>query len=76
MTFGIHDPVLGEEVAALIVPADDALTETDLRRFLLDRLVQFKVPRKIWFVDEIPRTSTGKIYRSAGTRKYSGKSEE
>jgi len=76
MTFGIADPVLGEDIGAMVVPADDALTETDLRRFLLDRLVQFKIPRKIWFVDEIPRTSTGKLYRSAGTRKYSGKSEE
>jgi len=76
MTFGIADPVLGEDVGAIIVPADDALTETDLRRFLLDRMIQFKVPRKIWFVDEIPRTSTGKPSRSAGTQKYTGKLEE
>ncbi len=71
MAFGITDPVLGEDVAALIVPADDALSETDLRRFLLDRLAPFKLPRKIWFVDTIPRTETGKPQRQEGTRRYS-----
>jgi acyl-CoA synthetase (AMP-forming)/AMP-acid ligase II len=71
MTFGIADPVLGEDVAAMVVPADDHLTETDLRRFLLDRLVQFKIPRKIRFVDRIPRTPTGKPQRHTGSKRYS-----
>jgi acyl-CoA synthetase (AMP-forming)/AMP-acid ligase II len=70
MTFGIADTILGEDVAALIVPADDSLTGADLRRFLLDRLAPFKLPRKIWFVDEIPRTATGKPLRRAGTERY------
>jgi acyl-CoA synthetase (AMP-forming)/AMP-acid ligase II len=71
MTFGIADPVLGEDVAALVVPADDHLTETDLRIFLLDRLVQFKVPRRIWFVEAVPRNAAGKPLRRAGTERYS-----
>jgi acyl-CoA synthetase (AMP-forming)/AMP-acid ligase II len=73
MTFGITDPVLGEDVAAVVVPADEKVTETDLRLYLLDHLVQFKVPKKIWFAEEIPRTATGKPSRSAGTLKYPGK---
>jgi len=71
MTFGIADPVLGEDIGALIVPADDNLTETDLRRFLMDRLIQFKLPKKIWFVEQIPRTPTGKPRRYKGTEQYS-----
>ena len=71
MTFGIADPVLGEDVAAIVVPADEKITETDLRMYLLDRLIQFKVPRKIWFVDRIPRTPTGKPQRHEGTRRFS-----
>lgn len=71
MTFRIADPVLGEDVAALIVPADNLLTETDLRHFLLDRLIQFKIPKKIWFVDKIPKTPTGKPMRHKGTQRYS-----
>jgi acyl-CoA synthetase (AMP-forming)/AMP-acid ligase II len=72
MTFGIADPVLGEDIAVLIVPADDSLTETDLRRFLLERLAPFKLPRKTWFVDGIPRTATVKPLRNEVTKQYSG----
>jgi acyl-CoA synthetase (AMP-forming)/AMP-acid ligase II len=71
MTFGITDPVLGEDVAAMVVPASDRVTETELRRFLLDRLAPFKVPRKIWFVDEVPKTPSGKPMRHEGTLRYS-----
>jgi acyl-CoA synthetase (AMP-forming)/AMP-acid ligase II len=71
MTFGIPDPVLGEEVLAMVVPADDHITESDLRLFLLDHLVQFKVPRRIYFVDTIPKNPAGKPMRYMGTRKYS-----
>jgi acyl-CoA synthetase (AMP-forming)/AMP-acid ligase II len=71
MAFAVKDAVLGEDVAAMVVPADDKLTETELRHFLLDNLVQFKVPRKIWFVDKIPRTPMGKPQRYLGTERYS-----
>jgi acyl-CoA synthetase (AMP-forming)/AMP-acid ligase II len=71
MTFGIADPVLGEDVAAIVVPADEKITEADLRMYLLDRLIQFKVPRKIYFVAEIPKTATGKPQRQIGTKRYS-----
>jgi acyl-CoA synthetase (AMP-forming)/AMP-acid ligase II len=47
------------------------VTEQVLRMYLLDRLVQFKIPRKIDFVDTVPRTPTGKPLRHAGTEMYS-----
>ena len=71
MTFGIPDPVLGEDVAAMVVTADASITEQELRRYVLDRLVQFKIPRRIYFVDAIPKTPTGKPMRHEGTRRYS-----
>ena len=71
MTFRIDDPVLGEEIAAMVVRADGRVSEEDLRRYLLDRLVQYKIPKKIWFVDEIPQDPTGKPLRYVGTRRYS-----
>ena len=71
MAFGIAEPVLGEDIAAMVVPADERITETDLRMYLLDRLVQFKVPTRIYFVDEIPKTPTGKPRRYMGTQRYS-----
>jgi oxalate---CoA ligase len=71
MAFGVMDPVLGEDIAAMVVPADNEVTETELRNYLLDHLVQFKVPRRIYFVDAIPKTPTGKPMRYEGTRRYS-----
>jgi len=70
MAFRIDDPVLGEDVAVMVVRADETVSEQDLRRYLLDRLIQFKVPRRIFFVDEIPKGPTGKLLRYAGTERY------
>ena len=71
MAFAIGDPVLGEDVAAMVVPADETVTEADLRIFLLDHLVQFKVPKRIFFADTIPRNPSGKPLRYEGTKRYS-----
>jgi oxalate---CoA ligase len=71
MAFGVTESVLGEDIAAMVVPADERITEKELRMFLHDHLIQFKVPRRIYFVDEIPKTSTGKPRRYVGTQKYS-----
>jgi oxalate---CoA ligase len=70
MSFQVPDPVLGEDVEAMVVRADPRVSEEELRRYLLDRLVQFKVPRRIWFVDEIPKNTAGKPLRYIGTGRY------
>ena len=77
MAFRIDDPVLGEDVAAMVVRSDETVSEHDLRRYLLDRLVQFKIPRRIYVVDEIPKGPTGKLLRYVGTERYNkGTSED
>jgi acyl-CoA synthetase (AMP-forming)/AMP-acid ligase II len=72
MSFGIADPVLGEEIGALVVPATAGLTEPALRQFLLDRLIPFKIPGRIWFVEAIQKTATGKPLRQEAARRYGG----
>jgi len=72
MSFMVADPVLGEDIEAMVVRADPLISGEELRRYLLDRLVQFKVPRRIRFVDAIPKNATGKPLRSLGTRRYGG----
>ena len=58
-----HDK-LGEEVAAAVVLREGtAPTERELRDFAAGRLADFKVPRKIVFLDEIPKGATGKLQR-------------
>ena len=62
--FGIPHDKLGEEVGAAVVLREGAtLTEKELREFTAKRLADFKVPRKILFMDEIPKGATGKLQR-------------
>ncbi len=64
LTFAMPHPLLGEEVAAAIVLREDAeAAEHELRDFVAARLAQFKVPRKIIFLKEIPKGATGKLQR-------------
>jgi acyl-CoA synthetase (AMP-forming)/AMP-acid ligase II len=62
--FGMPHPKLGEEVAAVVVLRDGhAATEHELQRFVSQHAADFKVPRKILFMDEIPKGATGKLQR-------------
>ena len=64
VTFGIPHDKLGEEVGAVVVLREGiAATEKELREFASIRLADFKVPRKILFLDEIPKGATGKLQR-------------
>ena len=58
-----HDK-LGEEVAAAVVLREGAsATERELRDFVAGRLADFKVPRRIVVLAEIPKGPTGKLQR-------------
>jgi oxalate---CoA ligase len=64
VAFAMPHEMLGEDVAAAVVLRDGAsVTEKELRAFLSERLAGFKVPRKILFLDEIPKGATGKLQR-------------
>ncbi|TWG98282.1 acyl-CoA synthetase (AMP-forming)/AMP-acid ligase II [Mesorhizobium sp. J18] len=65
----VADPVRGEEVVALIVPAekpsDERVLAEDIVRYCLTRLAYYKAPGFVAFVDAIPLTATEKIQRGA-----------
>lgn len=64
VTFAIPHKSLGEEIAAAVVLRDGAeADEKSIRAFAGERLAPFKVPRKIIFLDEIPKGATGKLQR-------------
>ena len=64
LTFAVPHPKLGEEVAAAIVLREGhAADQQGLRDFASVRLADFKVPRRIVFLDEIPKGATGKLQR-------------
>jgi oxalate---CoA ligase len=62
--FGTPHPRLGEDVAAAVVLREGAMvTPLELREFLLPTLAQFKIPRRVVFVDRLPKGATGKVQR-------------
>jgi acyl-CoA synthetase (AMP-forming)/AMP-acid ligase II len=64
LTFSIPHAMLGEEVGAAVVLREGMeVTERELRDFAARQLADFKVPRKIVFLPEIPKGATGKLMR-------------
>ena len=64
VTFAMPHDKLGEDVAAAVVLKEGAAaTERELRDYAARRLTDFKVPRRIVIVAEIPKGATGKLQR-------------
>ena len=71
--FGIADPDLGEVVAAAIVlEAGAKLNQEQVLQALRPLLARFKLPRKIVFVDELPRNAMGKVQKNVLRDRYGG----
>ncbi len=64
VTFAVPHARLGEDVATAVVLRKGAsLSEKELREFAARRLADFKVPRTVLFLPEIPKGATGKLQR-------------
>ncbi|MFD0980605.1 acyl--CoA ligase [Tropicimonas aquimaris] len=64
VTFSIPHPKLGEEIGAAVVIREGAEADArGIRDYASGRLADFKVPRQIVVLDEIPKGATGKIQR-------------
>jgi acyl-CoA synthetase (AMP-forming)/AMP-acid ligase II len=72
--FGVPHPAWGEEVAAAVVLKGEA-TEAEIVAHCRARLAEFKCPKKIYVVEAIPRTATGKIQRLNVAAKLAGGSK-
>ena len=61
---GVADEPLSQEVGAAIAVVPEAEADAAaIRDFVKDRVAGYKYPRKIWFVDELPKGPTGKILK-------------
>mgnify|MGYP001765849508 CR=1 FL=1 len=61
-----------EIVIAVIVPAAGvAPSAEDIRDAIKDRVAKFKVPKKVLFIDELPRNSMGKVQKDLLRKRYS-----
>ena len=62
--FAVPHPKLGEEIAAAVVLKEGStLDERAIREFTAQSVADFKVPRSVVILDEIPKGATGKIQR-------------
>jgi long-chain acyl-CoA synthetase len=65
--FGVPHPDWGEEIKAVVQPADGVEPDGELTRELLEfagaRLAKFKLPRTIEYLPELPRDPNGKLYK-------------
>ena len=63
---GVPHEVLGEDLAAFVVTAPGQVLDVEqLRAFLSERLADYKVPRRVTFLDQLPRNATGKVQKYA-----------
>ncbi|WP_436776298.1 acyl-CoA synthetase [Yinghuangia sp. YIM S09857] len=71
---GLPDEDLGEQVKAVVQAAPGAETGPELERELIDfvreRIAHYKAPRSVDFVDELPRTPTGKLLKRVVKARY------
>ena len=64
VAFAVPDHRLGEDVAAAVVlRPGHAASEIEIRNHAATRIAQYKVPRRIVFLDELPKGPTGKLQR-------------
>jgi long-chain acyl-CoA synthetase len=60
----VPDDSLGEEVgAAVVLKEGQDLSADEIRSYVKEQVANYKYPRKIWFVDELPKGPTGKILK-------------
>lgn len=61
---GAYDEIYGEEICACVTFRDGAeVTKNELRNYCENKIADFKIPRYIEFVDEYPKTISGKIQK-------------
>ncbi|MCL7047249.1 hypothetical protein MKW94_010196 [Papaver nudicaule] len=64
VAFGVPDDKYGEEINCAIIPRDGStIDEAEMLRFCKKNLATFKVPKKVFITDDVPKTASGKIQR-------------
>jgi len=68
---GIPDPKWGEEVFAFLVPKQGAqISEQEITAFLKEKIADYKIPKRFVFLDNFPKTATGKIQKNKLIEQY------
>ncbi|KAL2334707.1 hypothetical protein Fmac_015920 [Flemingia macrophylla] len=71
VAFGVPDPKYGEEIHCAIIPREGSdIDEAEVLRYSKKNLASFKVPKKVFITDSLPKTATGKILRRLVAEHY------
>ena len=60
---GVDDKNRGEYIKAFVVTKNESLSSSDIIAFCKNGLTEYKVPKRIVFIKELPKTNVGKILR-------------
>ncbi|MGZ6697485.1 MAG: acyl-CoA synthetase, partial [Solirubrobacteraceae bacterium] len=60
---GVEDEQFGQRLKAFVVASGKKPTEDELKKYVKSNLANYKVPREIEFLDELPRNATGKVLK-------------
>jgi acyl-coenzyme A synthetase/AMP-(fatty) acid ligase len=64
VSFAMADELYGQDIGvALVLKEGSELTAEGLKEFMREKVAKFKVPKKVFFTDLMPKTATGKIQR-------------
>ena len=70
---GVADADFGEAVTAVVVPgAGHSLSESGVIAALKAEIAGFKVPKRVYFVDDLPRNSMGKVQKNVLRNRFGG----
>ncbi|TYH59513.1 hypothetical protein ES332_D08G227000v1 [Gossypium tomentosum] len=63
VAFGVPDEKYGEEINCAVILRGGSLDEAEITKYCKRNLASFKVPKKVFITDSVPKTATGKIQR-------------
>ncbi len=70
---GVPHPDFGEAVAAVVVAVPgEAPTEAQVVAAMKAKLANFKVPKRVYFVEDLPRNAMGKVQKNVLRERYAG----
>ena len=71
LCFGYKDKMLGEDIAAAIkLKENKSCSEDEIKSYANEKLAKFKIPKKIFIVEDIPKGATGKLQRIGLAKKF------
>ncbi|OCL09315.1 acetyl-CoA synthetase-like protein [Glonium stellatum] len=64
VSFGIADEMYGQDVGVAVVLKDgQKMSGNELKEWMAEKVTKFKLPKKVFFTDVMPKTATGKVQR-------------